>query len=46
MHTETRMMTITLLMHTTKSQIIGITGREKGLQDDWMAHQEVKCEVC
>jgi hypothetical protein len=33
-------------MHTTKSQIIGITGREKGLQDDWMVHQEVKCEVC
>jgi len=30
----------------TKSQTIGITGREKGLQDDWMAHQEVKCEVC
>ncbi len=45
MHTETRMMTITLL-HATKSQTIGITGREKGLQDDWMAHQEVKCEVC
>jgi hypothetical protein len=33
-------------MHITKSQTIGITGREKGLQDDWMAHQEVKCEVC